>query len=50
MKKVALVILDGFGVNTKTPQENAIALGKNPTFTDLFSKLKTQLDASARAV
>ena len=50
MKKVALVILDGFGVNTKTPKENAISLGKTPTFTGLFSKLNTQLDASARAV
>ncbi len=50
MKKVALIILDGFGINTKTPAENAITLAKSPTFISLFKKLTTQLDASGRAV
>ncbi|HCB51446.1 TPA: hypothetical protein DEP21_02620 [Patescibacteria group bacterium] len=50
MQKVALIILDGFGINTKTPTENAILQAKAPTIQNLFSKLKTQLDASARAV
>lgn len=50
MKKLALIILDGFGVNTKLPTENAITLAKTPTFTSLFKKLTTQLDASGRAV
>jgi 2,3-bisphosphoglycerate-independent phosphoglycerate mutase len=50
MKKLALVILDGFGINTKTPAENAIALAKSPTLTTLFKKLSTQLNASGKAV
>ena len=50
MKKLALIILDGFGINTKTPAEDAITLAKSPTFTELFKKLTTQLDASGRAV
>ncbi|MCX6822767.1 MAG: 2,3-bisphosphoglycerate-independent phosphoglycerate mutase [candidate division SR1 bacterium] len=50
MKKLALIILDGFGINTKTPAEDAITLAKSPTFTALFQKLTTQLDASGEAV
>jgi len=50
MKKLVLVILDGFGVNTKTPAENAITLAKSPTFVQLFKKLSTQLDASGKSV
>ena len=50
MQKVALIILDGFGINTKTPEENAIALAHTPTFNQLFTQLHTQLDASGRAV
>jgi 2,3-bisphosphoglycerate-independent phosphoglycerate mutase len=50
MRKLALIILDGFGVNTKLPTENAISLAKSPTFISLFQKLTTQLDASGRAV
>ncbi|AHB40957.1 hypothetical protein P148_SR1C00001G0147 [candidate division SR1 bacterium RAAC1_SR1_1] len=50
MEKVLLVILDGFGINTKTPEENAIIQAKTPTFHALFSDLHTKLDASGRAV
>lgn len=50
MNKVALVILDGFGINDKTPAENSIIQAKANTFHSLFSKLKTSLDASGRAV
>ena len=50
MNKVALVILDGFGINDKTPKENAITQAKAPNFHSLFSKLHTKLDASGRAV
>ncbi len=50
MKKVTLLILDGFGINTKTPDENSIIQAKTPTFQKLFSKLITKLEASWRAV
>jgi len=50
MNKVALVIIDGFWINEKTPTENSIIQAKDPTFQNLFSQLKTRLDASARAV
>ncbi len=50
MEKVLLVILDGFGINTKTPEENAILQAKAPTFHALFSDMYTKLDASGRAV
>lgn len=50
MEKVLLVILDGFWINTKTPEENAILQANTPTFKALFSDLYTKLDASGRAV
>lgn len=50
MKKVVLLILDWFGVNKKTPLENAITQANTPTFDKLFSSLHTQLDASSRSV
>jgi len=50
MQKVALFILDGVGINTKTPEENAIIQAKAPTIHNLLSQLHTQLDASGRAV
>lgn len=50
MKKLALIILDGCGINTKTPAENAITLAKSPTITSLFKKMTTQLAASGRPV
>lgn len=50
MQKVALLILDGVGINTKTPEENAIVQAKAPTLHTLFAQVHTQLDASGRAV
>jgi 2,3-bisphosphoglycerate-independent phosphoglycerate mutase len=50
MKKLALIVLDGFGINTKTPEENGIIAAKGATFTSLFKKLSTKLDASGKAV
>lgn len=50
MKKLALIILDGFWINTTSPEENAIILAKSPTFDSLFKKLTTKLDASGKAV
>jgi 2,3-bisphosphoglycerate-independent phosphoglycerate mutase len=50
MKKLALIILDGFGINIKSSQENAITLAKSPTFESLFKKLTTKLDASGKSV
>lgn len=49
-KKVALVILDGFWLNNKTPEENSIVQANTPTFDKLFSKTYWKLEASARAV
>ena len=49
-KKVALVILDGFGINDKTPEENGIKRANHPVFTDLFSKKHAQLQASWESV
>jgi bisphosphoglycerate-independent phosphoglycerate mutase (AlkP superfamily) len=46
MQKVVLVVLDGFGINEKTPAENAITQAKSPTFRNLFAKLQTKLNAS----
>lgn len=50
MKKLALIILDGFGINNKTPEQNAITIAHSPTFTHLFSQPYASLDACARAV
>ena len=50
MKKIALIILDGFGINIKSSKENAITLAKSPTFDSLFKKLTTKLDASGKSV
>lgn len=51
MQKVSLIILDGFGINEVTPEENSIAQAKNkPTFDKLFANLHTRLQASGRAV
>lgn len=49
-KKVALIILDGFWLNSKTPEENAILNAHAPTFDDLFAKTFWRLEASGRAV
>jgi 2,3-bisphosphoglycerate-independent phosphoglycerate mutase len=50
MKKLALIILDGFGINTKTPKENAIIQADTPLFKKLFSEPYTTLECCGRAV
>ncbi len=50
MQKVTLLILDWFGINTKTLDENSITKANSPTFNYLFQNLTTRLDASGRAV
>jgi 2,3-bisphosphoglycerate-independent phosphoglycerate mutase len=50
MKKVALIILDGFGINYKTPNENAITLANAPTIHELFEQKYASIDASGKAV
>jgi 2,3-bisphosphoglycerate-independent phosphoglycerate mutase len=50
MKKLALIILDGFGINIKTPEQNAIIQADSPTFKDLFSQSYVSIDASGKAV
>lgn len=50
MKKLALIILDGFGINSKTPKENAIAHAKAPTFKQLFAQPYSTLEASGKSV
>lgn len=49
-KKLALIILDGFGINTQTPTHNAITQAKSPTFTHLFTQTYASLNACGRAV
>jgi len=51
MTKVSLLVLDGFGINEVTPEENSITQAKKrPNFTKLFEKLQTKLRASGRDV
>ncbi|MDD5769772.1 MAG: 2,3-bisphosphoglycerate-independent phosphoglycerate mutase [Candidatus Gracilibacteria bacterium] len=50
MQKVSLIILDGFGINNKTLEENAIYKADTPNFDKLFLNLYTSLDASGLAV
>ncbi|MCX6825627.1 MAG: 2,3-bisphosphoglycerate-independent phosphoglycerate mutase [candidate division SR1 bacterium] len=50
MKKLALIILDGFGINKKTPQYNGITQTNSPVFKKLFSEPYASLDASGKAV
>ena len=50
MKKLALIILDGFGINTSTPKQNGIIQAHTPVFKKLFSESYARLDASAKAV
>ncbi len=50
MKKVSLIILDGVGINEKTPEENSIAQAQTPQLDRLFAQMSTRLDASGRAV
>lgn len=50
MKKLALIILDGFGINKKTPLHNGIIQAASPVFKKLFTESYAALDASGRAV
>lgn len=50
MKKLALIILDGFWINKKTPQNNGILQANSPTFKKLFAESYAALDASSKAV
>ena len=49
-KKVALIVLDWFGLTEKDPDRNAIVQANTPTFDYLFSKSYGRLNASWRAV
>ena len=49
-KKVALIILDWFGLTDIHPDRNSIIQAKTPTFDYLFSKKYAKIDASGRAV
>jgi 2,3-bisphosphoglycerate-independent phosphoglycerate mutase len=42
--------LDGFGINTKTPKENAIIKGKTPILDKLFKSDYASLLAAGKAV
>jgi bisphosphoglycerate-independent phosphoglycerate mutase (AlkP superfamily) len=46
MKKVALIVLDGFGINNITPHENAITLAKAPTIHHLFQQKHAIINAA----
>jgi 2,3-bisphosphoglycerate-independent phosphoglycerate mutase len=50
MKKLALIILDGIGINTKAPKENALTQGKTPNLDKLFKSDYASLLASGKAV
>lgn len=50
MPRLALIILDGFGINENLPEENAIRLAHTPTFDTLFKSPYAGLEASGKAV
>lgn len=50
MKKLALIILDGFGINTKTPKKNGIIQANSPVFKKLFKDQYATIDACGKAV
>lgn len=50
MKKLALIILDGFWINTKTPKHNGIIQANSPVFKKLFTQSYAKLDASGKSV
>ena len=50
MSKAILAILDGFGLNTSLPAENAILQANAPTLHSLLSKPYAKLDASGMSV
>lgn len=43
MRKTTLIILDGFGINTVSPEKNAILQANAPTFQKLFSEPHSEL-------
>jgi bisphosphoglycerate-independent phosphoglycerate mutase (AlkP superfamily) len=45
-KKVALIILDGFGLIDSNSDRNAVVQAKTPTFDYLFSKSYAKISAS----
>ena len=45
-KKVALIILDWFGLIDSAPDRNAVIQAKTPTFDYLFSKTYSKISAS----
>jgi 2,3-bisphosphoglycerate-independent phosphoglycerate mutase len=49
-KKVALIILDWFGLTESNPDRNSIIQAKTPTFDYLFSKSYAKIKPSWRAV
>jgi len=49
-KKVALVILDWFGINDYKPSQNAIIQAKSPVFESLFAQNHAKLEASGLEV
>ena len=49
-KKVALIILDWFGLTESNPDRNAVIQAKTPTFDYLFSKSYAKIKPSWRAV
>ena len=50
MKKLALIILDGFGINKKIPKQNGIIQADSPVFKKLFSESYASLEACGKAV
>ena len=48
--KVALIVLDWFGLTDSNPDRNSIIQAKTPTFDYLFSKTYARIEASWRAV
>ena len=50
MKKVALIVFDGFGINEITPENNAISLANADTIHALFSQPHAKIDASSGSV
>ena len=50
-KKIALIILDGFGINHLTPEENAITQAHpTPVIDTLFSQTYGKIEASGGSV
>jgi 2,3-bisphosphoglycerate-independent phosphoglycerate mutase len=50
MKKVALLILDGFGITAESPGTNAIRQADAPVIRGLFDRSSAALEASGLAV